>query len=150
MVITELIMLIILIIVTVFTIARIYHTDHLFGKTTTTIQENIINTPLVTETNKKPIKLFYNTKPIEFRDDIAYNTRTHEVFDEPIKNIEVELGRNVPYELNVSLPYKSMRVVGGPYGDHKFHPNLYQSEKTLHPGEKFIIKEPSVVVILYP
>lgn len=152
MAITEFMLLILLILVTVFTIARFYNEDGVFGTgkiISGQVAADSFSSPFVTETNNKHIVLFYNTQPIAFRNGVAYNTRTHEVFNEPIKNIEIELGRHVPYELNVSVPYKTMRVVGGPYGDHKHHPNLFQSEKTLHPGEKFIVKEPSVVVILY-
>lgn len=153
MAITEILMLILLIVAVVFTIARIRGVDGLFGASSQiSFQTNgAFEQPFATEINEKPIQLFYNSQPIEFKNGVAYNTRTHEVFDEdPLRNVAVQIGRETPYELSVAFPYGAMRVVSGPYGDHTHHPTLFSSEKDLHPGEKFIVKEPGSVVLFYP
>lgn len=137
MVITELAILIPLILLTTFAVARIYGADGFFGIV------RLRAFPKVTETKNKPIKLFYNNHLVDFRRGVAFKTKTNEAFNEPLKNVKIALNKNVPYELNVPFPYRSVKVVSN--GNV-----LYRSKETLHPGEKFIVKKPFVVVTLYP
>lgn len=105
-------------------------------------------TPLIIETNNKPINLFYNTTPIEYRNGNVYNSLTHEIFKSRVRLVAVELGTDVPYELKVTSPYTMLRVTKGPYENHSKQKNLYVSDKHLHPGEKFVVKEPFSVVLI--
>lgn len=100
----------------------------------------------VVEVSGKPIDVYYNNRLIAYRDGIPYDSVSNTPFVQPVTEVMVILRDQAPYELKVNYPYTAMKMAAITGGATDI---LFDSYKTFHPGNQFVVRRPLTSVRMY-